>query len=127
MSKNVFLYERDSKGNQESISNQDNKLKGYVNELFEDANIKIYVDQCSLNDECKALKQLIKDLQNEKVDWVITTNSNRFYRMNYEDGKQRLLNILTDINKNGTNIAFIDNSIQLKNEEQIFKYISGWN
>lgn len=127
MSGNVFLYERDSKGNQESISNQDNELKEYVNELFEDANIKVYVDQCSLNDGCNALKQLIKDLQNEKVDWVITTNSNRFYRINYNDGMQRLLNILTDINKNGTNIAFTDDSIQLKDEEQILKYISSLN
>lgn len=124
---NIFLYERDSIGNQASIFAQDDKLKEYVKNTFGEANIKVYIDQCSLNSECESLKKLVKDLEVEDVDWVATTYSNRFYRLNYKDGRKKLLEILNNINKNGTNIAFSEESIHLKNEQDIFKYVSAGN
>ena len=120
---NILLYERDSTGNQANISSQDNKLKEYVKNTFGETNIKVYIDQCSLGSKCESLEKLIEDLKD--VDWVVTTHSNRFYRRNYEDGSKKLLDILSNINKSGTNIAFSEESIQLKNEQDIVRYVSG--
>ena len=124
---NVFLYARDSRGAQSVIFDQLDKLKEYVKNIFGEVNIKIYIDKCGINDECRALQKMVDDIQVEDVDWVVTTYSNRFYRVNYKDGRKKLLKLLNDINKNGTNIAFSEETVQLKNEQDILMYANGLN
>ena len=120
---NVYFYARDSKGNQVIVNKQVERMTQYTNRVIGEANIKVYVDMCPLSEDCIALNKLIKDLKQEDVDWVITPNSNRYYRINYEDGKEKLLSILKDIHKEGATLAFSDELIQLRDEIAIENYI----
>lgn len=120
---NIFFYDRDSRGNQANINKHCDILTKYTKKVFGEANITVYIDKCGLSQECRALEKLIEDLKEQDVDWVITPNSNRFYRINYKDGKDKLLNILNKINKKGTNIAFAEELIQLSNQSDIENYV----
>ncbi len=120
---NVYFYARDSKGNQAIVNKQVERMTQYTNRVIGEANIKVYVDMCPLSEDCIALNKLIKDLKEEDVDWVITPNSNRYYRINYEDGREKLSSILNNIHKEGANLAFSDELIQLNNEVAIENYI----
>lgn len=121
---NVFLYERDSLGNEKFIKEQDKILRDYVNKEFGECNIKVYIDKCGLSKERNGLKDLLKDLESEKVDWVISTHSNRFYRKNYEQGKEKLKGILKEIKENGSSIAFACEVVKIEQDSQINQYIN---
>jgi len=120
---NIYLYARDSKGNQDNINKQLKRMMAYIKKEFGEADIKIYIDKSSLLEDCVALERLINDLKSEDVDWVITTNSNRFYRIRYQDGEKKLSEILNSIKKEGANIALSDELTKLENEDEIEDYI----
>ena len=120
---NIYLYARDSKGNQDNINKQLNRMMDYIKKEFGEADIKIYIDKGSLIEDCVALERLINDLKNEDVDWVITPTSNRFYRIKYKDGEKKLSEILNNIKKEGVNIAFSDELTTIENEDEIEDYI----
>lgn len=127
MYNNIFLYERDSMGNDKFLQNQEKILREYIDKEFGKSNIKIYIDKCGLSEERCGLQNLLRDLKNEKVDWVISTHSNRFYRVNYEFGKERLQNILKEIKESGTNIAFASELVKIEKENEIEQYINQIN
>lgn len=127
MYNNIFLYERDSMGNDKFLQNQEKILREYIDKEFGKSNIKIYRDKCGLSEERCGLQNLLRDLKNEKVDWVISTHSNRFYRVNYKFGKKRLLNILKEIKESGTNIAFASELVKIEKENEIEQYVNQIN
>lgn len=119
MRKNIFLYIRDSVGNVESLKKQENELKEFVDREFKDANISIYRDVGSVLYKREGLNNLLNDVKEKNVDWVIVSHIDRFYKITYENGEEKLNEIIEEILKNETGIISVRENQCLKSYKEL--------
>lgn len=119
MRKNIFLYIRDSVGNVESLKKQENELKEFIDREFKDANISIYQDVGSVLYKREGLNNLLNDVKEKNVDWVIVSHIDRFYKITYENGEEKLNEIIEEILKNETGIISVRENQCLKSYKEL--------
>ena len=119
MKNNIFLYIRDSKGNVDFLKKQENELKEFVNTEFEGANLSIYQDIGSVLSEREGLNNLLRDVKEKEVDWVIVSHIDRLYKITYENGIEKLNEILEQILTNGTGVISVRENQCLKSYKEL--------
>lgn len=121
MGKNIFLYIRDSVGNVEFLKKQENELKEFVDREFKNATVSIYQDIGSVLSEREGLNRLLNDVKEKNVDWVIVSHIDRFYKISYENGEEKLNEIIEQILKNETGIISVRENQCLKSYKELEK------
>jgi len=107
MKENVFLYIRDSKGNTKWLDKQEKELRSFVEENFKDANITIYQDNVGVLDNREGLNNLLSDIKEKNADWVIVSHVDRLYKILYENGFEKLNEIVDKILENGAGLISV--------------------
>lgn len=107
MEMKVFLYIRDSIGNNDNLKKQEKELREFVNREFEAATISVYKDIGSVLEEREGLNNLLNDIKKKGANWVIVSHIDRFYKITYEKGMEKLNLIVDEILNNGAGIISV--------------------
>lgn len=104
---NIFLYIRDSLGRTEQMQKQEIQIREFVEKTFEDPTITVYKDSGSVLEEREGLNNLLKDVKEKTPNWVVVLHIDRLYKATYEDGMEKLNEIVDKILDNGTGIISV--------------------
>lgn len=104
---NIFLYIRDSLGRTEQMEKQETQVREFVESTFENPTITVYKDNGSVLEERKGLNDLLEDVKEKTPNWVIVLHIDRLYKATYEDGMNKLNEIVDEILNNGTGIISV--------------------
>ncbi len=121
MEMKIFLYIRDSIGNKENLEKQEKELREFVNKEFKTADISVYKDIGSVLKEREGLDDLLRDIKEKGANWVIVSHIDRFYKVTYEDGMEKLNLIVDEILKNGAGIISVREEKCLKPFKELEK------
>lgn len=107
MKENIFLYIRDSKGNQKWLDKQEKELRKFVEENFKEANISLYQDNVGVLNNREGLNNLLSDIKEKNADWVVVSHIDRLYKIMYENGFEKLNEIVDRILENGAGLISV--------------------
>jgi len=107
MKENIFLYIRDSKGNQKWLDKQEKELRKFVEENFKEANIRLYQDNVGVLDNREGLNNLLSDIKEKNADWVVVSHIDRLYKIMYENGFEKSNEIVDRILENGAGLISV--------------------
>lgn len=104
---NIFLYVRDSLGRTEQMEKQETQIREFVESTFENPTITVYKDSGSVLKEREGFNNLLKDVKEKTPNWVVVLHIDRLYKATYENGMEKLNEIVDKILNNGTGIISV--------------------
>lgn len=119
LNKKIFLYIRDSLGNEIAMKKQEQELREFAKQEFEDCIISTYRDKGSVLEERKGLNRLLEDVVTEKPSWVIVSHLDRFYKITYENGEKKLDEIVEKILQNEAGVISLKQYICYKSYKEL--------
>lgn len=117
----IYIYIRDSKGNANLLKKQENELREFIDKEFNGANVSVYQDTGSVLSKREGLNKLLNDVKENDVDWVIVSHIDRLYKITYENGLEKLNEIVEQILENGTGIISVRENKCLKSYKKLEK------
>ena len=106
MNKNdVCIFTRDSLGNEEKINNDKMELVCFASLYLPTLKQVFFLEKGSVLEENReVLNNLLSHLQQNHTKWVLVPHINRLYRPEYENGMEKLNEIVSQILSTGAGL-----------------------
>lgn len=122
MNKNdVCIFTRDSLGNEENLNRDKSDLQEFASSKLPTLKQVFFLEKGSVLEENReVLNNLFTHLQQKHTKWVLVPHINRIYRPEYENGMEKLNEIVSQILSSGAGIISFKEKKVLTHDGKIY-------